>query len=130
MTVKFRPAEPDDFRALAGELPQYRCRCIAAEDNGRVIGIGGYVYRPDGIFASVLLTEDLRRQPIALHRTVARSLEDARQRGVREIFAYAQDDNPAAAPWLQRLGFERVTVRGAEIWVWRNKDKEKPCRAG
>ena len=128
--MDFRPAVPEDFTALCGELPQFRCKCTTATKHGKPIAIGGLVYRPEGVFASVKLTDEIRQHPMALHRAVKRGLEAAARAGIREIFADTEVGNPAAAPWLQRLGFEQRQTRAGSIWVWRNKGKENQCRAG
>lgn len=122
--MTLRPSRREDFIALLGEPPAYRCKCQTIECDGRVIGVGGLVYRPDGVFASVLLTDEIRRHPMALHRAVKRGLEAAGRSGVREIFAGAQQGNAMAEPWLRRLGFKPLDVRGEVAWVWRHKDNE------
>ena len=118
-TARMHPSLRADFLALLGESREYRCRCITAECDGRQIAIGGLIFKPDGVYASVFLMEEVLQRPGALHRAVVRGLNDARRRGIREITAFAEPHNNAALLWLSRLGFKSADVRGEKIWIWR-----------
>lgn len=119
MTVTFRPSSLADFAALHGVFPAYRCRCETALLGDQVIAIAGLVYRPEGVFVSALLTDEMRRHPIALHRAVLRGLKAAAVRGDRAIYATSETDNPAAEPWLLRLGFKPAV---ASLYVWKPEE--------
>lgn len=69
---------------------------------------------PDHVVAFIQGHEALRRFPVAMHRAVVRGLAEARERGIKRIIAVADEDVPAAGPWLRRLGFRE---RG-DVWVW------------
>ena len=46
--VVVRPATADDFIAFTGSLPHCRTRAWVGEIDGRIIGMGGVAYPPDG----------------------------------------------------------------------------------
>lgn len=118
--VLFRPSVADDFVALQGSPPIYRSRCTTATVEDRVIGIGGLVYPPDGeIWASVLMADEARQYPAAIHRAGRRAMAEFRRLGVKRVFAEAQPGNPAAERWLLRLGFVAIDVLGRKAFVWR-----------
>lgn len=121
MRVRFRPALPGDFIALYGcPAPPHRLRAIAAELDGELVGLGGIVYRPDGVFAFAQLAPALRSLPAAVHRAGLAGMVLIRAAGVVEVFAEAQPDNPAAERWLERFGF----VRDGGVFVWRRRDDD------
>lgn len=126
MTVTLRPGTREDIIALLGSPPDYRCKVVAAECDGKVIGLGGIVYCPDGLHASMVITDQFRASKFALHRAVARWMKNETIRsGYRRIVAHAEPGNPAAERWLQRLGYRPETVKGETVWVWQQQDARK-----
>jgi N-acetylglutamate synthase-like GNAT family acetyltransferase len=104
--VLLRSAVPADLADLS--YPQFlpwRTRLIAAEIDGRVIGVGGLVFRPDGVWASIALTDEARRYKLAMHRAALMTLDMARKMGVRRLLATAEEGREGARMWLERLGF-------------------------
>lgn len=88
--VAFPPEQPDRLDAYAGLLA---ARGATQAD-----------------IQSVAVVEHARRRGLA--RTLVRSLVDeARERGAREIFLEVRVDNPNAASLYDSLGFERIAVR-------------------
>jgi RimJ/RimL family protein N-acetyltransferase len=128
MRVTFRPTIPADFIALNGAMPPWRSRCITAELDGRVIGLGGLVHRPDGVWASAVIGVEARRYPAAIHRAGRQVMAMARALGLRQVYAAAQPDNPAAQRWLARLGF-RPIAGGAFVCEVAGSDRREGSRA-
>lgn len=121
--VSFRPSTLDDFVRLTGSPPVYRVRSITAfvgEPDGseRPLGIGGVIFLPDGTnVASIHISDELRRYPVALHKVGLLALEDFRKMGLTRVVATA-DPFPAARRWLIRLGFTPEMQSNGEIFVW------------
>lgn len=114
-----RPATRADIDQLISEPLPYRIRAFAVEDNGKLLGVGGFAYQPnDTIAAFVLKAPGAERYKLALHRAGLMAMEEARQSGFRRVVALAEKTNPAAERWLARLGFKQVMVEGEKAWVW------------
>lgn len=113
---------PEDFAALepllGGKHP-YRARTLTATADGKVLGVGGLVYLPDGTtWASVVMSDEARRYPTAIHRAGLAAMKMIRRSGARRVFARAEDGNNTARRWLMRLGFTEV-ADSDRIFVWR-----------
>lgn len=118
MTVTFRPATVEDF-AVMGEPVVVRMRATAAEIDGKVVGVAGIGYLPDGAaVAFANLSDDLRKNKIALHKAALVFLKGMRARGVKQIHATADEHIARAPAWLARLGFAPRRVRDKTVWVW------------
>lgn len=114
-----RPATRADIDQLINEPLPYRIRAYAVEDNGKLLGVGGFAYQPnDTIAAFVLKAPGAERYKIALHRAGLMVMQDAKRLGYRRIVALADKTNPAAERWLSRLGFKQVMVESEKAWVW------------
>lgn len=122
MRVTLRPTIASDFAQLIDVPLPNRVMAITAELDGRVIGVGGFRFTPDGVVAAfVLMAQEARRYPVAIHRAGLRAMAQARAADIRRIVALAQPDNPAAERWLARLGFIPVDQGGETVWLWENK---------
>jgi N-acetylglutamate synthase-like GNAT family acetyltransferase len=115
--VVLRPARAEDFAALVPDPLPWRIKAVAAEVDGKVVGIGGLVYRPDGVWASVVIADEGRRYKVALYRAAKQVLADARKSKIRKVFAVAEAGRHGAEAFLLRLGFE--PVEGSDVFVWR-----------
>lgn len=114
-----RPATRADIDQLISEPLPYRIRAYAVEDNGKLLGVGGFAYQPhDTIAAFVLKAPGSEKYKLALHRAGLMAMREARELGFRRIVALAEKTNPAAERWLARLGFKQVMIEGAKAWVW------------
>jgi RimJ/RimL family protein N-acetyltransferase len=117
--VELRPSVAADFLALQGCPPAWRCQCITALVDGRVIGIGGVVHLPNGTHAaSVIMNEEARRYPVAIHRAGRAAIAKFRELGLKRVLAFADADTPASERWLERLGFRRLNG----VFVWESAD--------
>jgi len=122
MAAIIRPARKQDFAALIDEPLPYRVKAFAVEDDGKLLGVGGFAYQPGGTIAAfVLKGEGAERYPLALHRAGRYAMSEAQREGFRRVVALAETNNPAAERWLQRLGFELVMTNGERAWVWERK---------
>jgi len=118
--VALRPARAGDLEAIDGSHLACRVKGITAELDGRPIGMGGLVMRPDGtVWASLALAEGARRYKVTLHKAALMLLAEARAMGIRRVLAKAEKGRARAAEWLARLGFERHDEAGEAVWLWR-----------
>lgn len=118
-----RHATEADFIALTGSGPIWRCRAFAGElDDGRLLGIGGLAYLPDGTVAMFMKATDEAREHYGLfvHKAGKRAIRLAQDLGIPVVGALTEDNIPAAARWLERLGFKLVEKNGHEVWIWQN----------
>jgi hypothetical protein len=119
MRVALRPTLPEDLAQVISEPLPFRIKAITAHVDGRVLGIGGLGYLPNGIVgAFVAMNEEGRNYPVAIHRAGLAAMEMIRQSGERRVVAIADHFIPAAERWLERLGFEAVTVDGVTAYIW------------
>jgi hypothetical protein len=123
--VTLRPTVAADLPHAIGEPLPYRIRCITALAGEEILGLGGLGFRPDGtVIAFAQILPEGRKYPAAIHRAGLKVMAMIRASRVSLVIAEAQEDNPAAARWLLRLGFERVELAGREAFVWRRPDVE------
>ena len=108
---------------MIGQPPAVRLRAIAAWLGDELIGVGGFLYAADGrIWASMVVRPELRAYPAALWRGAVMTMRLAESCGIREVLAVADDEQPAAARFLARLGFELIGEYQAEpLYRWRHK---------
>lgn len=123
MRVQLRATVPADLPQVICEPLPFRIRALTAyvEDSvqERVLGIGGLGYLPDGtVGAFVAMNDEGRRYPAAIHRAGLAAMKMIACSGERRVVALADHLIPSAERWLERLGFEAVTVDGATAYVW------------
>lgn len=116
MKIELKPSCAADITALLGaDRPPYRCRLMTAWHGGRILGIGGLTFMPDGsTWATLVLIEEARRYGVALIRAWRQVLRWAREAQLKTIYAKADERIPQARAFLRRLGFEPMR---AGIWV-------------
>lgn len=121
--MRFRPTVAADIAHVSGGQPlPHRIRAITAELDGRVIGIGGLGYRPDGTaIAFADIDAALRKFPAAVHRAGVLGMALIRESGVPLVVAEAQPANPAAERWLRHFGFRPIELDGGTAFVWRRE---------
>lgn len=119
MRVELRATIASDLaHVIHVELP-HRIRAITALAGDEVLGVGGVGYRGDGtVIAFVAMKDEARKYPVAIHRAGLMAMKMIRDSGVPRVVAEAQEDNPAAEPWLIRLGFRKVEMAGQTAFVW------------
>lgn len=119
MKAEIRPATREDILQVNGQIP-FRVRALAAERDGKLLGVGGLGFRPDGIVvAFLILAEGVTGKSVmvTLHKAGLKLMAMARELGFHRVLASADMNYPAAERWLARLGFEQTD--GA--WVWKDK---------
>jgi RimJ/RimL family protein N-acetyltransferase len=119
MRAEVRPSIPSDFdRFLDKPLP-YRVRAITGLVDSEILAVGGIAYLPDGTHGGFLIADErARKYPIALHKAGLGMLRQARRLGITKLVAIADENIKPAKAWLERLGFEPVTVDDQEVWIW------------
>lgn len=122
--VIVRPATAEDFAnytaAVFGEVKAVplRARAFAGIVDGRVIGIGGIGFAPDGTrVAFADLTDEARKYPVALHKVALKTIELAKSLGIKQLLATTQTQQPRAEAWLLRLKFEPRIMNGVKVHV-------------
>ena len=109
---------------LIAEALPYRIKCITGIADGKVLGLGGLGFKPDGtVIAFAQLLPAARKYPAAIHRAGLQVMAMIRAARLPLVVAEAQPGNPAAERWLERLGFERVEIAGHEAYVWQRERK-------
>lgn len=114
-----RHATLADFQEIIGEPLPFRVRAFAVEHDGKLLGIGGLAYLPNGtVGAFVHATEGARPYRIAMHKAGLRTMEEARKLGLRRVVALAEPGIEPAVRWLERLGFHPTVVDGETVYAW------------
>ena len=122
--VTLRPARQADFIAMFGAPPQHRARALAAEIDGRLVGLGGVALVMPGEADAcefwvcfMRATNEFRARPVALHRAGLCMIEQARRLGIRRLVALAEPGIEPAERWLRRFGFAPEDIGGETVWV-------------
>lgn len=106
--IELAPACPADFSELFETKPTIRTRSVTAKIDGRVVGVGGIGYVRDGsVVAYAFITDELRKNRIALHKAGLKVIADAKRDGIKRLIAQASP-HEAAVRWLVRYGFKPV----------------------
>lgn len=124
MTVELRPTVPEDLPFVIGEPLPHRIRCLTALVDGKVIGIGGLGFRPDGIvMAFVARAPGVTGFSVTLHRAARMTLQAAQASGIARILAEADPAIAAAARWLERLGFRHIGTsdNNKALYAWERR---------
>jgi hypothetical protein len=147
--VTLRSTIPADLPYVIGEPLPFRIRAITALVDGRVIGIGGIAFPPQGpaiAFAQLApsppirgsvsqdrgATEGIpeaRRYPVAFHRAGLMAMGLIRTSGAEQVMATADARSDVAVRWLKRLGFKPAhdqRIEGKLLFIWR---RETECVA-
>ena len=122
--VEIAPASREDIKAamrlFSGrewEIP-VRVVAFAGKIDGRVIGVGGIAFRPDGHRAAFCdVGEEGRSYPIALHRAALMTIAAAKKAKVKRLIATTRSMHPKSPHWLIRLGFRVETFDGGVFYV-------------
>lgn len=122
MRVRLRPTVLADLAAAGLPTPPSRIQAITAVCGDEVLGVGGIGHRADGIvIAFAQITAAGRRYPAAIHRAGRAAMAMIVASGVPEVVAEPQAGNPAAARWLNRLGFRPIDRDGQTVFVWQRR---------
>jgi len=118
--VTIRPATTSDFEQLIGSPLPYRVRAFAVEEDGQLLGVGGFAYLPDGAIGAFIHQKPGagRAHPVSIHKAGLRAMIEARRLGFNRVVAMADPGLDAAERWLKRLGFKETLVDGQKVYVW------------
>jgi len=111
--VILRPATKDDFRQLYPEKLNYNFYGVAAEVEGKVVGLTGVYYNRNWI-AFARITDEAREYKVSIWRC-ALLLVDIMKRLDKPVFAVADPEIKDSDRLLLKLGFEYF---GKDWYVW------------
>lgn len=120
MALVVRPATRADIETYAGRPSNETIRAFVGELDGKVIAIGGLATVKGRHFAFLDLDEEARGYKMHIMRMALRMMQNASSRGVRFIFAEADQCEPKSDAWLKRLGF-KPDPRSQNLYRWRAK---------
>ncbi len=107
-------ATAEMIAAMDGTLPARTTRCIAAVENGRVLGICGVYTQKQSLVMFASLTDELKRNKRAIIRGIQRIMRIAGDSAV-PVYAMAQSDVPGSGRLLRHMGFEQVE---GDLYRW------------
>lgn len=118
--VHLRPTIASDLPHVIGEPLPFRIRAITMLAGGRVIGLGGIAFPPQGpVIAFVQQTAEARKYPVAFHRAGLMAMQMIRQSALEHVVATTDRDSPRAIRWIERLGFVRAAAQPlADKWLY------------
>jgi N-acetylglutamate synthase-like GNAT family acetyltransferase len=117
-----RPTVPSDLPHLTDQPLPFRIKAITAEIDGRVVGVGGIGFMPNGAVVGLAqMTDELRAHKFALHRAARKFMAEIASSGIRELVTLADQDIAGSENWLRHLGFEPVTRNGVKVWQWQTR---------
>ena len=88
------------------------------ELNGEIIALGGFAFSHGRWFGFVDLKDEARRYKMTIARAAKRIIAEAREQGIKFVYADADPGEPGAVRWLTSLGFT-VDPRTAFLYRWR-----------
>jgi hypothetical protein len=95
-----------------------RTRAFVARLDGRILGIGGIGFMPDGTrIAFCDLTKEAYKFPVTMHKAARRTMDLAMKLGIKRLVATTETNHPAAHRWLARLDFAPTMVNGIKVYV-------------
>ena len=117
--VPFQPCHIDNYRPgvverLSFNRERAKAACGAWENavsvvhKGEVIGMSAAFIRGKMATVSMFLSDEIRRHPIFLHRTVRRGMQMLKECGVETIVVTCDARLRSAVGWLDRLGFKKT----------------------
>lgn len=110
----------DATLALYGQsqIPPVRIRALAAKIDGKVVGIGGIAFMPNGTRVAFCdIANEVRDYKMALHKAGLATIKLADELGIRRLVATTITGVPAAPRWLERLGFCKDNIDGVDVYV-------------
>lgn len=121
--AKLRSLTEQDFIDICGEAPLFTVRGWAGvTPDGRLLGVGGLAFLPDGTVAMFMKATDECREKykLFLHKAGRKAIDLAIEMKIPRVGALTEDKVPAAKRWLERLGFKSFVKHGHEVWIWQN----------
>lgn len=106
MTVAVRKATGQDIEAFSSRPSNHTLRAFVGDLDGEIIALGGLATVKGRHYAFLDLTEKARPYKMHIMRAAIRVFKEARQSGIRFVYAEADANEPKSSTWLERLGFE------------------------
>ncbi len=117
MAVIIRPATRADIEAFSSMAGKPSIRAVCMEKDGRIIALGGIAYAKGRWIGFCDLAAEARHHKMHIMRAARRFMADARQSGVRYIYAMADPCEARSVAWLKSLGF-RLDPRSGVLYRW------------
>ena len=122
--VELVPATEEDcreamrmFSGFESPMPM-RVLAIAGRVDGKLLGVGGIAFRPDGFRVAFLdVGDEGRGYPVALHKAALKVIEMAREAKVHRLVATTTSMHPKSPKWLIHLGFRVEMFDGGMVYV-------------
>lgn len=121
--VTFRPTVAADLPHLTNQPLPFRIKAVTALIEGRVVGVAGIGFMPNGAAVALAqMTDEMRAHKFALHRRAKQFLKDVAASGIHELVTLADTDvAPSAENWLRHLGFEPIERNGVRVYRWQTR---------
>lgn len=100
-----RRATREDIEAFSSMQDKPTVNAWCMEKNGEIIGLAGLALIKGRWHAFCDLTPEARIHKISVLRTAKAIFEEARQQGIRFVYADADPHEPRAVAWMFSLGF-------------------------
>jgi ribosomal-protein-alanine acetyltransferase len=107
------PRDAWSAQQMAGELRSRPSYYIVAEDDGAVVGYAGFMSLKggtDGDVQTIAVAEAARGTGLG-RALFTELLDEARRRGVTDVFLEVREDNPVAQSMYRAFGFEHIATR-------------------
>jgi N-acetylglutamate synthase-like GNAT family acetyltransferase len=117
--VTVRRATREDIEAFSDMENKPTVRAYVGEVDGAIIALGGLAFSGGRWIAFCDLTEKARTYKMTIARMGKRIIADAREMGLRFVYASADPNEPSAIRWLTSLGFE-PDPRAPTLYRWRS----------
>ena len=106
--MKVRPATREDIKQFSGfSFPNTpTIKAWVGEVDGKVEGISGFALSHGRWYIFCDLNEKAKPYKMTIAKNAHRVMKEAREMGIRYIYAQIDEDEPRAIAWLGTLGFE------------------------
>lgn len=115
---ELRNITAEDYEALYGERPKVSIRGVAAELDGKVIGVAGIAYLPGQIMVFSDIRDELKQYPVFLMKAGRRFAKMLNKYG-RYAVATACPKEKNSAEFLKHIGFTKIgSTSDEEVYQW------------
>lgn len=116
--MNLRRATREDIEAFS-ELPSNPTTLAwVGELDGKIVGLAGLARVNGRWMAFCDLEDEARPFKMKIMRQAIRIFREAREKGIRFIYAEPNPDEPGAIKWMTSLGFER-DPRAPQYYRWK-----------
>lgn len=114
-----RPATKEDWVAFYGYPPRFTFKGLAAEQDGKTVGLTGLLFQRPYVLAFGNLSDPLRPFKTKIGLAVRWMIRAMKDHG-RPVIAVANPEEPTASEMLERMGFRHVGQSpDGEVYQWR-----------